>query len=255
MIKLKFRPFGALSFFLIGLCCVQNLNAEQLHLFAGAGLRQPIDHLVKTFEIETGHKVFIDYGGSGQLLTRVQASGKGDVFIPGSIFYIQQLKKPSNASTFLPIVQHTPVIGVNIKQSQKIKTFEDLAKPGVRLAMGDPKAMAFGRTAITICERSGMKDAIFKNVTVYGATVKQLAMYVIQGTVDASIIGRTDAFQNQDTISMIPIPADYFEPEIIAAAVLNTASNPDLALQLAQYLSSDDAIAVFQKYGFLPLKK
>jgi molybdate transport system substrate-binding protein len=236
-----------------GLLTMPSAIAGELHVFAGAGLRQPVDQLAKAFETETGHRVFIDYGGSGQLLARIEASGKGDLFIPGSLFYIQKLQKAGKIRAFRQIVQHTPVIGVNRKQAGRIQTFEDIATPGIRLAMGDPKAMAFGRTAMTICERSGRKDAILKNVTVYGATVKQLAMYVSQGAVDAAIIGRTDAFQNRKMITMVSIPTEYYQAEVIAAAVLHSAADPDLAGQLADYLSSVAAVVVFEKFGFLPL--
>lgn len=231
----------------------QSAAAGELHIFVGAGLRQPVDRLVQAFESQTAHRVFIDYAGSGQLLTRIEASGKGDLFIPGALFYIEKLEKTGKVCDYRPIVQHTPVIGVHLSKADRIKTFNDLAKPSVRLAMGDPKAMAFGRTAMTICERSGQKEAILKNVTVYGATVKQLALYVSQGSVDAAIIGRADAFQNRDKLTIVPIPPEYFQAEVIAAAVLKSTSNPDLAAQLRAYLSSADAVLMFQQYGFLPL--
>ncbi len=243
------------SVFFLGLGIIQSATAEELHIFAGAGLRQPVDQLVQAFQEETGHRVFADYGGSGQLLTKIKAASKGDLFIPGALFYIEKLEKAGKIRSYRPIVCHTPVIGVNIKQAGRVSRFEDLAKPGVRLAMGDPKAMAFGRTALSICEKSGLKAAIFKNVTVYGATVKQLALYVSQGVVDAAIIGRADAFQNRATITMVPIPQAYFQSETIAAAVLQSASNPDLARRLCDFLSSDHAVKVFQQYGFLPLER
>lgn len=254
----KRRIYAVLCGLIFYFCCgypKTSAAGDQLHLFVGAGLRQPVDHLVKKFEGQTGHQVFIDYAGGGQLLARIKASGRGDVYIPGAYFYIEKLEKEDKVHSCKPIVQHTPVVGVNIATSAHIKTFSDLTQPGVKLAMGDPQAMAFGRTAMAICEKSGRKEAILKNVIVYGATVKQLALYVCQASVDAAIIGRCDAFQNRDKIRIVSIPAEYFQAEIIAAAVLKTASNPGLADQLSDFLSSPDAVAVFEKYGFLPLAR
>ena len=240
---------------MLGLGIIPRATAGELHIFAGAGLRQPVDQLVQAFEQQTGHRVYADYGGSGQLLAKIQASSRGDLFIPGALFYIEKLEKAGRIRSYRPIVVHTPVIGVNIRQKGRITTFDDLASPGVRLAMGDPLAMALGRTALSICEKSGHKEAILKNVQVYGATVKQLAMYVCQGVVDAAIIGRADAFQNRSKIAIVPIPQTYFHSETIAVAVLQSASDPDLALKLSDYLSSDRAVAVFQQFGFLPLER
>ena len=234
---------------------IPSAGAEELRIFVGAGLRQPVDQLVQEFQEQTGHFVFADYGGSGQLLTKIEAASKGDLFIPGSLFYIEKLEKAGRIQSSHSVVYHTPVIGVNARQAQRLTIFEDLAKPGIRLAMGDPKAMALGRTALSILEKSGMKEAILKNVTVYGATVNQLALYVSQGAVDAAIIGRSNAFQDREKIVIVPIPQAYFQSEIIAVAIPKSATNPDLASILADYLSSDHAVKVFQQYGFLPLER
>jgi molybdate transport system substrate-binding protein len=114
--------------------------------------------------------------------------------------------------------------------------------------------MAFGKTAMHIIERSGIKDKILANVVVYGATVKQLALYVAEGNVDASIIGRTDAFQFRDSIDMIPIPDEFFEAETVAVAVLTTTTDMKSAIALQDFMASPEAIKVFEGYGFLPLK-
>lgn len=247
--------YGWILMMVVVVTAVQPACAATVHMFVGAGLRQPVDQLVQRFQEQTGHPVVVDYGGSGQLLTKIDATGSGDLFIPGSLFYIEKLEKAGRIRSYRPIVAHTPVIGVNHAQAERITTFDDLTQPGVRLAMGDPKAMAFGRTAMAICERSGKKDAILKNVIVYGATVKQLALYVSQGTVDAAIIGRADAFQNRAKITIVDIPKAYFQAETIAAAVLRTASDPQLADRVRDFFASPEAIAVFMQYGFLPLEK
>ncbi len=230
--------------------------ADELHIFVGAGLRQPVDLLIDEFQKQTGHRVYVDYGGGGQLLTRIETASKGDLFMPGAFFYIEKLQKAGKIRSYQRVVCHTPVIGVNTeKAGGRITSFDDLAKPGVRLALGDPKAMAFGRTALSILEKSGQKDAILKNVTVTGATVKQLAMYVSQGSVDAAIIGHSDAFQNREKITIVAIPKPLFESEIIAVAVLQSSAAPGPAQRLADYLSGDHAVTIFQQYGFLPLER
>lgn len=229
--------------------------SKDLQMFVGAGLRQPVDKLIQEFQHVSGHRVTIDYGGGGQLLAKINVMSKGDLYIPGALFYIEKLEKAGKIHSYRSIVLHTPVIGVNIKCQDRIRRFEDLAKPDIRLAIGDPKAMAFGRKAASILEKSGIKKAILKNVTVYGATVKQLAMYVSQGVVDAAIIGRADAYQNKKTIKILPIPKAYFQPDIVAVAVLKSAKDYDVAASLRDYLSSQHALEVFQHYGFLPLIK
>jgi len=227
--------------------------SADLLLFAGAGLRQPTDQLIQTFQKETRHTVSVTYAGSGQLMSSILASGQGDLFMPGAFFYIKKLEEMGRIDSSKNLVAHTAVVGVNIHKANLIRSFDDLARPGLRLALGDPKAMAFGRMARKILSRSPLKEAILKNVVVYGATVKQLAMYVSQGDVDASIIGRADAFQFRDRIRMVPIPPAYFQPEIVAIAVLKDSKHPKTASRFRDFMASKKGIAVFEDFGFLPL--
>lgn len=227
--------------------------AAELYLHSGAGLRQPVDELTAEFTKETGIKVRIEYAGSGKSLARIKATGQGDVFLPGSHFYIDKLKAEGQVLWSHPVVLHIPVIGVWKKTTKQIEKFADLGKPGVRVGLGDPKAMALGRTAEDILRNSGIADKILPNVIVRAATVKQLSLYVQKGEVDAAIISRADAFQANKTVRMIPIDKSWYKPEIITAAVLKTSSDPKLARKLAEFLSSPRAVEVFGKFGFLPL--
>lgn len=231
---------------------VPGFSADLL-LFAGAGLRQPTDRLVETFQKETGHRVRVTYAGSGQLMSSILASGQGDLFMPGAFFYIRKLLRMGRIDSFKKLVAHTAVVGVNTHKENLIRSFNDLARPGLRLAMGDPKAMAFGRVAQKILSCSPLKEAILKNVVVYGATVKQLALYVAQGDVDAAIIGRADAFQFRDHIKMVPIPAEYFQPETVAISVLKDSKHPKPATLFCNFMASKKGIAMFEHFGFLPL--
>ena len=224
-----------------------------LLLLCGAGLRQPVDEMIGVFEKETGIHVQVEYGGSGQLLTRYKATGQGDVFLPGSHFYVEQLKKEGEVVSSSPVALHTPVVAVNKASADKVKTFADLGAAGIRVGLGDPKAMALGRTADDILDHSGLKEQILKNVVVRAATVKQLTLYVVKGEVDAGIVGRADVVQNQDKLVMIDIDRSWYSPEIITVAVLKGSTQPEAASKLSQYLSSAQSIATFGRYGFLPV--
>ncbi|MEJ2716296.1 MAG: molybdate ABC transporter substrate-binding protein [Deltaproteobacteria bacterium] len=228
-------------------------ESRELLLLSGAGLRQPVEKLVETFQRETGIKVLIEYGGSGKLLARYRATGKGDVYVPGSFFYIERLAEKDQVASSCNIVFHVPVVAVNKKRSPLVRKFSDLAKPGVRVGLGDPKAMALGRSAEEILNNSGMRDEILKNVVVRAATVKQLALYVVKGDVDAGIIARADAFQNRDKVVMHEINPKWYTPEIVAAAVLKSSTNPDAARRLAQFLCSPLGVKTFEEYGFKPV--
>lgn len=230
-------------------------TAAELRLCAAAGLIQPVERLVNDFQNKTGHTVVVDFDGSGRLVAKIKLSGMGDVFMPGGLMYIQQLEKENKILSWKPVVAYTPVIAVNKAKLADITALSDLAKPGLRLALGDPGAMAYGAIAAEILERAGIKAVVTKNVVVYGATVKQLALYVAQGEVEASIIGRADAFQFKDRVAMVAIPEIYYDEEIAPAAVLRSSTNIQAATALQDFLASQEALTVFEDFGFLPPSK
>lgn len=229
--------------------------AAELRMYAGAGLRQPVDLIVDDFQKKTGHAVIIDYDGSGRLLAKLKLSGQGDLFMPGSLHYIEMLDKQGLVLSRKPVVAHTPVIAVNRKSSVHVETLQDLCAPGVKVALGDPTAMALGKTVATILERSGLQEKIRPNVAVYGATVKQLALYAAEGAVDAAIIARADAVQFKDRVRMIEIPVQLYDTEIVAIAVLKTTADEKAASELRDFFATPASLAVFEEFGFLPLEQ
>ncbi len=228
--------------------------AQDLFMYCGAGLRQPVDELLNTYFQQTGKKVNVEFGGHGQLLARFKATGQGDIFLPGSHFYVDQLKEMGQVTFSLPVFLHIPVVAVSKGSAEKVKTFADLAKPGIRVGLGDPKAMALGRTAEDILDNSGLREAVLKNTVVRTATVKQLTLYIVKGEVDAGIIARADGCQNQDKLVYFGVDPSWYKPDIVTAAVLKTSPQPEEARKLAEFLGSPASVEVFGKYGFLPVK-
>ncbi|WP_435236999.1 molybdate ABC transporter substrate-binding protein [Psychromonas sp. PT13] len=231
------------------------VSSESLYIYAGAGLKPALDILAARFEQREGVTIRIDYGGSGQILSRFQASHRGDLFIPGSKVHFAALNGSDELLSIHNLVMHTPVVGIFPDKKDLIQDFSDLSKQGIKVGVGDPKSMALGRTAEHILKNSPLESAIRNNIVVQAATVKQLTLYVLKGNIDAAIIGRSDVMQNQGKLKMIAIPPAWYKPEIIAVGVLSTTKLPDLANRFASLLSSQEGIDIFIKLGFLPYQK
>ncbi len=55
---------------IVSLAGVGAAAEPELLLYCGAGLRQPVDELLQSFQKETGIKVNVEFAGSGQALAR-----------------------------------------------------------------------------------------------------------------------------------------------------------------------------------------
>jgi molybdate transport system substrate-binding protein len=222
----------------------------ELHVYAGAGLRGPAEKLFKSFEEATGNTVTVEWAGMGQLVTRYQATGVGDVFLSGAESYVEDLGKEGKVVRSERLTYHTAVMAVRKDKAGGISSFADLAKSKLRIAMGDPQAIALGKSGEVMLDKSGYGDALRSKVIARATTAPQLSMYLLNGDVDAAIIGRTDAIKNADALVILPTP-EGTPQEISAIASLSTSEHPDAADALVSWFARPENIQVFVDEGYL----
>ncbi|WP_040975477.1 molybdate ABC transporter substrate-binding protein [Necropsobacter massiliensis] len=238
--------------FLTALSATFSLWAAELYLYAGAGLKSPVSKIVKQFERQTGNQVTVEYGGSGQLLARYQAVKKGDLYLPGSEEYVDKLVKAGEVKEFAPIVRHIPVMAIRKEKSAGIDSFKALAQSDLRLGIGDSKAMALGKGAEKMLALSGYGEALNEKIVVRAGTVQQLMLYLLNGDVDAAVVGRAGAWKQREKLVLLPNPAGTPE-EQVTIALLTTSENPTQAKALLELFKSAEGIKYFTDEGFLPI--
>ncbi|HDR1285630.1 molybdate ABC transporter substrate-binding protein [Pasteurella multocida] len=228
-------------------------QAAELYLYAGAGLKDPVEKIVKQFEKETGNNVTIEYGGSGQLLARYNTVKTGDLYLPGSSDYVEKLEKTGDVKASAPLVLHIPVMAIRKEKSAGIDSFKALAESNLRLGIGDSKAMALGKGAEKMLELSGYQAQLNDKIVVKAATVKQLILYLLNGDVDAAVVGRSGAWKVRDKVDLLPNPAGTPE-EKVTIALLASTKHPKEAKQLLDLFDSEQGVKYFVDEGFLPIK-
>ncbi|HDR0611395.1 molybdate ABC transporter substrate-binding protein [Pasteurella multocida] len=228
-------------------------QAADLYLYAGAGLKDPVEKIVKQFEKETGNNVTIEYGGSGQLLARYNTVKTGDLYLPGSSDYVEKLEKTGDVKASAPLVLHIPVMAIRKEKSAGIDSFKALAESNLRLGIGDSKAMALGKGAEKMLELSGYQAQLNDKIVVKAATVKQLMLYLLNGDVDAAVVGRSGAWKVRDKVDLLPNPAGTPE-EKVTIALLASTKHPKEAKQLLDLFDSEQGVKYFVDEGFLPIK-
>lgn len=237
----------------LGLTTISFAHADELYLYAGAGLKKPTQKIIAEYEKETGNKVIVEYAGMGQLLTRFETTKKGDLFLSGSEGYVQKLADDGYIAQDMPIVLHVPVMAVRRDKAKNINSFKDLAHSDLRIGIGDSKAMALGKGAEKMINASGYADELDKKIVTKAATVKQLMLYLLHGQVDAAVVGRAGAYRERKILKILPSPVGTPQ-EKVTIALLKTSKHPQEAEKLMQMFTSLDGITAFTHEGFLPIK-
>jgi len=227
-------------------------NPESLLVYCGAGMKKPMDELGPLFEQKYGVKVTYNYAGSGHLLNQMELAQQGDVYQPGSTYYFDIARELGLIDYEKRVAYHVPVIAVPKGNPANITCLNDLAKPGVKVALGDPKACAIGKLGDKILEKNGIKDAVVDNVIARGATVNALIVYVSRGDVDAAITWQETVLFAPDETDIIKIPEEENIIKTIPIGTLTFSENRDYVMKFVDFVTSDYGKAIYEKYGFTP---
>ena len=131
-----------------------------------------------------------------------------------------------------------------------IKSIADLAKPGVRIAMGDPKACAVGEVTEKILKRAGIEDQVKRNVVYTGVTVQELGNAVKLKTVDAAIVWDATAKFYPDSTEAIRIPEEQNVIARIPIGILSFSKHKKEAEKFLDFITSERARRIFEKHGY-----
>jgi molybdate transport system substrate-binding protein len=249
-----FITLPAIALFILS-CSPNTPTTRSLAVYCGAGLNKAATEIGTLFEKEHGVSILYNFAGSYTLLSQLEIVNKGDVFIPGEDYYMEIASAKKLVENPVPIAFHIPVIGVPKGNPKHITSIEDLAKPGIRLGLGDPKAAAIGKTAVDILKKNGLEQQVRKNVVTLTATVNELTVYVALNQVDAVITWEDNALTAAAKMDIVPIPEDRNMIKTIPAAVLAYSAQKQPAQQFIDFLLSPQAKEIFKKHGFTPYKQ
>ncbi|ACN13292.1 ModA3 [Desulforapulum autotrophicum HRM2] len=246
----------AISISILLLILVGNSYAADLIVFSGTGLIKPMEEMRKNYETQKKIQVDIHYGSSGEIFGMIAAGQPCDVLIPGAAKYTQDALKNGWViqDTIRNLILHVPVIAVPKGNPSDIRRLEDLARPGVKVAIGDPKAPAIGRVAKKMLKNAGLWEKVQPNIKVYAPTVNQLLIYVALNQVDASLIWEdlTVWAEGKGKIEVVPIEAKYNMIKTIPTAVCSKAQHMETAMDFNAYVASDEGFQIWKKWGFKP---
>jgi molybdate transport system substrate-binding protein len=227
-------------------------GTESLLVYCGAGMKKPMDELGSQFEQEYGVKVICNYAGSGHLLNQMELAEEGDIYQPGAMHYFDIARESGFIDYEKSVAYHVPVVAVPKGNPANITGLDDLANPGVRVALGDPRACAIGKLGDRILEKNDIRDAVEANTIVRGATVNALILYASRGDVDAAITWKETVLVAPDETEAIGVPESENIIQTIPIGTLTFSENKESAEEFVDFVTSDYGKAVYEKYGFTP---
>ena len=226
--------------------------AGTLLFYCGAGMRPAAAEAAEAFGRKTGITVQCDYAGSGDLIARIKLRRKGDLYMPGDVWYVDELARQENLVASRRMVTYfVPAIVVRKGNPKNIRSLADLARPGLRIALGDPRACQIGRITRKILAANRIDAAgIDRNTIMSATTVNELCLWIKTRRIDATIAWDAVAAQFADSADVVAVPTEQTIISRVAIGVLTCSANRPLAERFADFLVSPAGQAIFEKHHY-----
>jgi len=236
---------------------IQDGSGRELLVYCAAGMRVPAEQIAMEYEKEYGIPIRIQYGGSNSLLSQLDVSKIGDLYLAADESYLQLAREKRLLAESLPIAHMSPVLIVAADNPMQIQGIEDLLRADLRVALANPDQAAMGKVTRDSLAAIGLWDDLENRVKqrgVFKPTVNDVANDVILGSVDAGIVWDAVAAQLSN-IEIIPMPDLSEASVLVSVGILTSTKHPRAALHFARYLASKDrGQTVFATHGYEPVE-
>ncbi|HIE51019.1 MAG TPA: ABC transporter substrate-binding protein, partial [Armatimonadetes bacterium] len=153
---------AALACLLLLTGCGRKEETQKLTILCGGSFRPPMEELVQKFEAQTGLEVELSFGQSEDLLPQVKVGRIGDLFVTHDP-YLDYTRDAGALLEGVRVGYVAPVLVVRKGNPAGVKSLEDLARPGVKVAVPNPEFSTCGEMLFRLLEKKGLKEAVLQN--------------------------------------------------------------------------------------------
>ncbi|MEM7773699.1 MAG: molybdate ABC transporter substrate-binding protein [Cyanobacteria bacterium P01_A01_bin.37] len=229
-------------------------EAIALTVSAAASMQDTLNAIQPVYQtVYPDNTLVYNFASSGSLQQQIEQGAPVDVFLSASPKQVNALEEKGLLlqGTRRDLVKNTIVL-ITLLDTSNVMTFDDLSKDAVtKLSIGEPESVPAGQYSKEVLESLELYDAI-QSKTVFAKDVRQVLSYVETGNVDAGLVYSTDANSSDQVQIVATAPEDTHSPIVYPGAVIIDSPHPDAATEFVKFLGTDEAIAIFTDYGFLP---
>jgi molybdate transport system substrate-binding protein len=228
---------------------------QEIRVAAAADLKFAMEDVAAQFEKQTGTKVDVTYGSSGNFFSQLQNGAPFDLFFSADIDYARKLESAGLAE---PGTLHKYAVG-RIAIWTPAGTKVDVTRDGwkalldasvQKIAIANPEHAPYGRAAVAALQKAGIYEQV-KAKLVYGENISQAAQFVQSGNAQAGIVAMSLAVSpGMKEGQRWEIPADMHPSIEQAAVVLKSSKNKNGARAFLEFVKSEAGRATLSKYGF-----
>ena len=224
-------------------------------VFAAASTANVLDEIKAAFTNRTGAEVQSSYAASSALAQQIENGAEADLFISADSKWADYVEDKVPVAKRRDLLGNRLVIVVPSDSDLKLARPENLATAAIEhLALADPDAVPAGRYAKQALTALGIWEKLKQKVAP-AEDVRHALAYVETGAAEAGIVYATDAAISKNVKVAAEIAANLTEPVRYPVLLLIRGAGNRSAEAFYDYLSSPQAVKVFEKFGFIVLAR
>ncbi|MEM7231870.1 MAG: substrate-binding domain-containing protein [Planctomycetota bacterium] len=222
-----------------------------VRVYYGGVNRNAVKETLAAFAKREGCSITEVPGGCGVLVGQIQTAPEGrgaSMFLTCDASYMDKVQDLFLQATD---VSETKIVMLVRKDNEiEISKIQDLAKPGVKLGITDPRASALGDLSVELMKELNLWSAVEKNVRVRSPTAHELISQMLnKQSLDVALVYEANCQNLPPSLGIIPLEHPH------AKAVQNMAASkstpfPFLVSRLMSALRSPESKTRFLKNGF-----
>jgi len=243
---------------LVLICCLLALrtaDAQEIRVAAAADLKFALDELGAQFAKQTGRRINVSYGSSGNFFAQIQNGAPFDVLLSADIEYPRKVEAAGLAEPGTLYEYAVGRIVIWMRSDVRVDLarlgWKALLEPGVeRIAIANPEHAPYGRAAVAALRSAGIYEQVRRRL-VYGDNIAQAAQFAASGNAQAGILALSLASSpSMSDGKRWEIPANMHPAIDQGAVILKSAKDKEGARAFLAFLKSDAGRKILESYGF-----
>lgn len=247
-------PETILHLLLTGVLCLVVVTGcskkEEIVILCGSSFPKPMEQLYSEFTAQTGIKMVTTIAGSEDFLPLVKAGQKGDILVTHDP-YLDYVADANALADYVHVGFLVPVLAVQKGNPKGLTSIQDLTRPGLKIALTDPKYSTCGEMVFALLDKKGIKEAVMKNVE--NRLTKghsDLGIFLKIQAVDAVIMWNGVAHTFRDSLEVVKTPYEYDEEVRVHIIGLSYSKEPESLKQFIEFARTRGP-EIFAEYGYV----
>lgn len=231
----------------------ETTKKPEVTVLAAASLTDALNEIIAEYEKDSDCTITPSYAGSGDLVQQIEGGAPCDIFISASKDNMDQLENGGyiKSETRQNMLTNTLTL-IATAEKQDIITMDSLTSGDIEtIAVGEPETVPAGKYASQVFDNMELTDNLTDKI-VYAKDVRAVLNYVETGNADCGFVYKTDALMMDEANGVIitDIDSSLHDPIVYPAAIMAEAPQADFAADFYEFMQTEFAKKVFEKYGF-----